>query len=299
MDYPQGYVRNEKEIGEFLAGLKHPVFAQSGTSIKGSGRGKVIKTWKIVKRVVGRHLLLDQKRVGSCVAFGLAGAGNSLRCNRILLDKTGEEFRASLCPEYFYGLARIEIGRGLIGSGDGAIPAHAIQAYIKYGSLLQMKYGKYDLSTYNEELCRKWGATGVPDDLEEIGKEHPLITATQMGSFDDCLDVYANRGVCTFGSSMGLSNRRDKDGFVRWSGTWQHQMYGIGARDDGRPGILIMNSWPAGWCSGPLPDDIPPGSAWVPAQDIDRACREGDCWGLIEAEGWKPNAIDFTDWDET
>lgn len=296
MDYPQGYVRNEEAIGTMLGSLKYPVLGSS--AIKGSGRGKVVKTWKTVKSVVGRHMLLNQGSVGSCVAFGLAGAANALRCNQIKHKKTGEEFRASLCPEYFYGLARQEIGRGICNGGDGAIPVHAIQAYQKYGSLLQEKYGKYDLRKYNEARCREWGDRGVPDDLEPIGEEKRLLTCSQMGSFQDCMDVYYNQGVCTFGSSMGLSNRRDSEGFVRWSGTWQHQMFGEGARDDHRPGILMKNSWPAGWCSGPLPDDIPPGSAWVPASDIDRACREGDCWGLVRAEGWVPDAIDFTDWDE-
>lgn len=295
-EYGQGWVRDDAEVGKALGQLEYPVFRFSGGDIIGSGKGKTVKTWKTVKQVAGRHIERNQGSVGSCVAFGLAGAADALRCIQIATKKTGEQFRAPLSPEYFYGISRVEIGNGKLGTSDGSLGAWAIRGYQQYGSLLQQKYGNHDLSKYNESRCKQWGNQGAPDDLEPIGKEHPLITASQVGSFDECMDIYANGGVCTFASMLGLTNRRDSEGFLRRQGQWGHQMYGIGAKDDRRPGILFDNSWSFKWVSGPTPDDIPPGSGWVDAKTVDWVCRSGDCWGIVAARGWKPNLIDFSDW---
>ncbi|MFK7821918.1 MAG: hypothetical protein AB8G99_24685 [Planctomycetaceae bacterium] len=294
----EGWVRNDSEVGKVLGELKYPVFRYAGTAIRGSGRGKTIKTWKIVKQVAGRHIERNQGSVGSCVAFGLAGAADALRCIQIVQKKTGEEFRAPLSPEYFYGASRVEIGQGQLAGSDGSLGAWAIRAYQEYGSLLQQRYGSVDLRKYDERRCRTWGENGVPDELEQTGREHPLITASQVGSFDECMDIYANGGVCTFASDLGLTNKRDAEGFLHKSGRWAHQMYGIGAKDDRRPGILFDNSWSFKWVSGPRPDDIPPGSGWVDAKHVDWACLSGDCWGIVSARGWRPQLLDLSDWGE-
>ena len=65
-------------------------------------------------------------------------------------------------------------------------------------------------------------------------------------------------------------------------------MCAIGVVDQGRKGVLIINSWGENWVSGPnrFPD-MPVGCFFVDADIVDSMIRQGDSFGIRGFHGYK------------
>ena len=122
----------------------------------------------------------------------------------------------------------------------------------------------------------------------EVVKEHPVITVSQVRSYDEVRDLIANGYAVTIASSQGFSSRRDSDGFAKPYGTWHHQMCILGVDDSyRRPGVLVQNSW-GKWNGGPKRNNQPDGSFWVDADVIEkRIFKTGDCCAYSGDDGFE------------
>lgn len=235
--------------------------------------------------------------VHNCVSMGAAGAVDLLRCVQHVVGGTNEQWIAECATEPIYAGSRVEIAGGQLGGGDGSNGIWAVQYLQKYGVLLRQKYGNIDLTTYSGQRARQWGMprAGVPNELEPIAREHPVKTFTQVKTWEECRDAIANGYPITIASNQGFSSTRDKDGFARASGNWAHEMHIIAAKDDSRPGGLILNSWGTSWNGGPKGEyDIPDGSFWCDAEVLERnILRAGDSWALSNFDGFPPQELNL------
>lgn len=254
-----------------------------------------------VKKALGSHLpARDQGGVGSCVSFGTAAAIEYLLCIQIVeainAGQPPPDFRP-LVQEVIYGGSRVEIGGGKI-RGDGSVTAWAGKFVREWGVVPRGVHGKFDLTNYSEQRCREYGAKGVPPDLETLAKESPVRQITFAQSAKEVELALRQGYTVAVGSGVGFGSRgpytRDKDGFLKASGTWGHCMAVVGVRAGKRPGFLFLNSWGENWIGGPKGDsDIPPGSFWVDYATANRMFAEGDTVIFSDASGFPAREIDW------
>jgi len=248
--------------------------------------------WEACRKATGDLLPpRDQKGVGSCVSFGTASAIEHLLCVQIATGAS-EEFR-DLAQEVIYGGSRVEIGGGTI-RGDGSIGAWAAQFVTRFGVIARGKYGTQDLRSYDEARCREYGSRGVPDDLEPLAKQHPVKSASNVRSWDECRAAIRNGYPVAVCSSQGFSMQRDADGFCRASGTWAHCMAIVGIRGGARPGAFLLNSWGPNAHTGPRgPGEPSPAGFWAEFAVVDRMLRQGDSWAFSHAVGFPARKLNW------
>jgi hypothetical protein len=252
--------------------------------------------WEAPKKVRGSHIpTRDQGQIGSCVPFGAACAVEYLECVQIAAGQ-GAEFH-DLSQEVIYGGSRIQIGGGRV-RGDGSTGAWAAQWCQKYGVVARGRYGSIDLTSYSVARCRDYGNRGCPKELEPVARQSPVKQIAQVRNFDDVKKALASGYTVTVASSVGFGptggNVRDRDGFLKAAGVWEHQMCFIGYQTGARPGAYCMNSWGTTWVSGPTgPGDPPPGGFWIDARTVDRMTAEGDSWAYSDATGFPSRKLDW------
>lgn len=240
--------------------------------------------WDACRRVTGDLLpARDQGSVGACVGFGTAAAIEHLMC--VQAANSGEAFRP-LAPEIIYAGSRFEIGGNKI-RGDGSVGAWAARFVHEFGVLPRDRYRDLDLSEYDVRRCRSLGASGVPDHLEPLAREHPVKAISNVRSFDECRAAIRNGYPLIVCSSQGFNFVRDADGFCEPHGTWMHCMAIVGVRGGPRPGAFLLNSWGANTHRGPrgLGDPSPAGF-WADAAVVDRMLRQGDSWAFSQFAGF-------------
>jgi len=248
--------------------------------------------WDACRKVTGDRLPpRDQKGVGSCVAFGTASAIEHLLCVQIA-NGSREEYR-DLAPEVIYGGSRVEIGGGTI-RGEGSIGAWAAKFVTRYGVVPRGLHGSHDLRVYDEARCRDYGRHGVPDDLEPLARKHPVKSASNVRSWEECRAAIRNGYPVAACSSQGFTMTRDADGFCRASGTWMHCLAIVGIRGGSRPGAFLLNSWGERAHTGPrgLGDPSPAGF-WADAHIVDRMLKQGDSWAFSEAVGFPARKLNW------
>jgi hypothetical protein len=142
----------------------------------------------------------------------------------------------------------------------------------------------------------------VPDELEADAKAHPvrgtaLVTTTAEGrrAIQQGYAIF----VCSsigFDNPDGTVGTRDRDGFCRPRGTWNHCMALIGWRAGSRPGFLCLNSWGDTAHGGPRwPDDMPPAAFWIDEAVVGRMLAQGDSFALADVAGF-PARPQLPDW---
>ena len=151
------------------------------------------------------------------------------------------------------------------------------------------KIGEYSVSR-----CHQYGASGVPDEIEKLAKEHPVADVTMVTSFEQACKALASGYGISICSGQGFSMTRDKDGFASPRGHWAHCMALIGYRKSGhRPGCVIVNSWGGSTTGGPQPDGLPPSAWWCEADTINRILREEDSWAFSGFAGFPARKLNW------
>ncbi len=306
-----GWHNDPERVDAVAKTLVEPRFSQTPAyrAFRGGPEGTVLLSDFAKKVHGGQHIpTLDQGDIGSCVGNGISNAVH------YLIDRQNFELMTAhkpyepckeLVTEGIYGLARHEIGHDAI-RGDGAVTAEGGKGVQIYGVIPRGVYGKHDLQKYSVSLCRQWGKTGLPDDLEPIAKQSPVHGVTLARTADEVAKAIRQGYTVACGSEVGFGSRgpykRDKDGFLKANGKWGHCMAVIGVRAGDRPGFLFLNSWGTDWVSGPTglddtgkPFDIPLGSFWVDYKTADRMFAEGDCVIFADAVGFPAKEV-LDDW---
>jgi len=293
-DFP-GWVNDPEAVGQIVEMQPSPWFGFTPAGLDNSPLPAQVFLWDLARKVL-RDLLppRNQGRVGSCVAFGTARAVEYTMLAEIVAGQP-EEFRA-VATEPIYGGSRVEVGGGRI-RGDGSIGAWAAEWVKRWGILPRAQFGAHNLTTYSESLCRQWGSSGVPNDLEPEARKHPIQAITKVTNWEQAKRALANTYGVAICSNQGFTMTRDGEGFARASGRWAHCMCLAGYQTGRREGGRIDNSWGASTHTGPTGAGNPgPEGFWADADTIDKMLAYGDSWAFSGFQGF-PARLDKIDWD--
>lgn len=258
--------------------------------------GDEVALYRAVEIVKPGHFPLNQKNVGSCVAFGHAAAADILLAIDVV-NGVASKFE-SANKESIYGGSRCEAhGKTRNGGGDGSNGWAAVAWMTKKGGILyERKYGDEDLSQYDTARCRRWGAASNGGDyslngtLDVEARKNPIAQAVKITTLQELDAALRNGYPVTICSGQGFSRSRDKDGFCRAQGSWAHCMCIVGKRNGGRIGYLILNSW-GNYLSGPKYKDQPEGSFYAEPSVVLRILRSNDSWALSGQGGFKKRKL--------
>jgi hypothetical protein len=294
--WPTGWVERPKEVDKVLGDLRHPVFGVTARPIKDSGKGKVVLLHKALAQIMG-HFPIHEQTIGDCVSHGWGLGIDVLKAVQITAGAR-EEFKGETATEIVYAASRVEVGGGRLGNGDGSLGAWASKAVSEaVGTLVRGKYGSLDLTTYSGATAKKLGAprAGVPDSLEPQAREHTVKTVSLVQNYEEARDAIANGYPVPVCSNRGFASKRDAKGFAKPSGSWAHCMLFAAVDDaDGRPGLLVINSWGTRWITGPLRHDQPEGSFWCDADVADKMLAEQDSFAMSGYLGYPAQDLDYS-----
>lgn len=294
-----GYIPNPTAVREFIDSTARPYFSDWSRSIRGDGQNKQIHLLKAYEKVTAKPFEPHLQSIGSCVGEGHTLGAEVLSTVQIVSGKN-EQWKGKFSVEVQYAGSRTapECGNGSIRRGDGSNGVWAATFQQKYGMVLRGKYGDIDISDRRDDLSRSWGRSGVgvPKELIAVSREHPVKTVALITSFDQFADAIANGYPVAICSGQGFTNKADRDGFLRPSGSWSHCMLGCGIDTKSRRrGGFIMNSWGPDWCSG-IDRHICgmyPGGFWADAEVIDHMLGAGDSWALSDFKGFPRRRLDY------
>ena len=199
--------------------------------------------------------------INNCVSHATRNACDISRAVEIDLHKQREGWIARGATEAIYG-AR---GHG----GQGMSCARAATFVSETGGIIVRKNypGAADFSKYNGNLGAGWGGRGLPDKVIDLANDHQIKTVSLIKTVEEARDALANGYGLAVCSNVGFSNKRDKQGIAKRSGSWAHAMAWIACDDTGsEPLFLVQNSW-GKWNDGGHPDwgPIPDGSFLITA----------------------------------
>ena len=313
---PTGWIRRDESVDALRVGLQRVglpgVFSAAVPRVTPdeARAGRLFcADWENEPAVVGRVLDPWQQTIGSCVGYGTARAITSMMIDRVAARDI-PRFQAPVSPAALYGGARVNVGRGRLGYGDGAIVAEAVEWALQC-VLLQVEYAAggrtVDLShDSRDSIAQAWGrpGAGVPRDLAEIGTGLAITGAVQCQSIDDVVTSLWLRHWVTGGCDWIDTDRRDQNGQCRPASMAGHcQNYcGVYVDQDADVAIIKRQSWGVMTPSGPqkirLKDgstrDLPAGCYGIKSSYVDKVLhRDGDFWAIKGGRDWVPQTIDF------
>lgn len=273
------------------------------TSWSGSGKGETRLLYRDYREVHGfSYVPRDQGNSPSCVGHAAAAAVDFLAAVEIHFGNRERAPPGGASASAIYGLSRVEIGGLAPGSGGGSLNIWAVRALNEYGAVAQLNYRLlgYDLRTYQPARADYFGEVGLPTSLERVSYAHPILDYLKIKSYEECRAALAQGSPVIVGSNQGFGAGklvRDKDGFLTppkgrrrkpaAGSRWLHSMVVIAVADEGRKGVLILNSWGPNWVEGPLRfGDEPKGSFWCDWKVIDGMLLQGDSYALYNFQGW-------------
>ena len=312
-----GYEPNPEGVREFLAELDQPEFKGAAPDVLRNAKGRDTFLFRHADRahraVYGRPFeVWNQGNHGACVSFGWAMGSFVGQA----VDWTEGELSDPpklVATEPIYGGSRTA-GRlppiTFAGYSDGSYGAAAARWVVGTkagvgGILYRQKYGNVDLTTYDIQTSREWGANGVPAALAKQATEHTAQGVALCDSWDSLAAAIENGMPVPICSNVGFAttNVRDADGFLPRGGNWSHCMVVIGIRykanGSPRDGALICNSWGQSWVKGgKFPADMPEGCFWADRKDIEAILAQGDSFVIAGVNGWKARDLDNGAWLE-
>ena len=270
--------------------------------------------YRPVQAMFPSYFPLDQGNIGSCVAVAHKGAVDGTQAVERAAGKASAVKPVS--AESIYGGIRNEVKGVQVGprAGDGANGFNAAKWLTTGGVVYQQPYktskASYDLSAYNVNLCREWGAygnggraDGLDGPLDDEAKKHLVRAVAKVTNLAELDAALKNGYFVTVCSGQGFNSPRDKDGFCRPAGSWAHCMLISGKRQGGRVGYLFQNSWNK-YIKGDDGDpknpsdnqykDQPDGSFYAEPAITLRMLQAGDSWAISGQTGFERRLL--PDW---
>jgi hypothetical protein len=269
-----GWVENPKEVERIVKTLKWSSFTEAAPELVKEEWQDVILT-DIFEQATGTKLDQGPQKIGDCVSWGWSGFVDLTEGVEI----AGHTFQQT-CTEYIYGASRVLVGKQQGSYEDGSVGAWAAEAVKKYGVLSRTTSGPYD-----PQRAKKWGANG-PEYVEEAQK-HCIVEVTPVLNVKEAIAAIAGAHkpvpVC---SSRGFTMTRDKDGFCRPSGSWNHCMLFMGYKGGSRPGLLCRQSWGPNTPSGPVVGTQPDNTFYVELDVADSMLKAQDSFTGMNFQGY-------------
>ncbi len=251
--------------------------------------------WQAVRKVNNRgppwYPNVDQGPVGCCVGAGWKHCTDVVQATQILNGRRAEWKPTSV--EVIYGESRVDVGGGRI-SGDGSLGAWARAAAEKFGVAPMRKYDSVDLSVFSPARARQFGKSGVPPDVKAVAIDHVIKGTALVKTWIDVKRAIAQGYPVAVCSDQGFTMERDKDGFARPQGVWNHCMSFIAVRGAPREGAFCLNSWGDQAHTGPAyPADMPVAGFWVDWKTVERMVSQGDSFALADIAGFPARKPDW------
>ena len=257
-NYRQGFsgcLWEEHVYEELIQTSKYAYFKEGSKKIKNSGKGKLSTPFKSVLKF-DKKAFDERQTTGDCVSHGTRNACDLSRAVEIDIKKERKGWVIRGATEAIYG-AR---GHG----GQGMSCARAATFVSESGGIVLRKNypGVADFTKYNGNLGAGQGARGLPDKVIDVANDHQVKTVSLVRTVEEARDALANGYGLAVCSNVGFSNKRDKNGIAKRSGSWAHCMAWVACDDTGsEPLFLVQNSW-GKWNDGGHPEwgPIPDGS---------------------------------------
>ena len=284
-----GYRPDARLRNQFLEGQRYQAYEER--NLAGSGRGKRSLLWPYAQ-ALDKRCFTEKQSTGDCVSHGSRNARDISRAVGILVNREPYEWFQMGATEPTYG------ARGH--SGQGMSPAAASIFERDVGFLSRSDHGIVNLTNYDASIGTRWGAGGVPSNVQELCRRNKVGRITPIKSQNDLMDAMANGYAAHSGQYAAWEvASNDKGIHPRATGGWNHDMAIVGV-DDSMEFYpvrvwFIQNSW-GRWNQQPKkwPVEYPP---WVPgmivtSQDDFQACIDGnDCWVYGSVEGYPPQKL--------
>jgi hypothetical protein len=286
-----GWQPHPEHVQAVLSTLEHPTFAQAAPHLMQDWDGKSdVPLWQMVQKVNNnQNLPADKQTIGDCVSHGHARGLDYLQCIQIALGNTTYQYTEgihSAMSEAIYGMCREE-GNAL-GQEDGACGIWAVEALKKGGFV--PRNGK----SYDGSLAKRWGATGVPNEIKSQARNNLLQQYAQVRSTKECINSLFNGYPVTVCSNQGFTLQRNSDGICEAQGTWGHCMLIIGAYlVRGELIFVILQSWGKNVPSGPTVKDMPDNSFGARERVLARMLAANDSYSLSAVQGFPKQDINF------
>jgi len=297
-----GWEHRPEVVERIVAANPYQSLYEAAPWMPGSGQGKTLLLHAAFDRVLGRQPTYRPQWRGTCVGRGGARVCDLLEAMQAAAGQT--RWVAQCVAAGVYGGARVEIGGNKL-RGDGAVVAYAVDCVTKIGTLLCEQYeagGKmWDLraGADDDDLCVKWGQSGIPDELEPLAARHRIRSWCPVSTAEECRDAVANGYPLIFGTSVAhwrtqLPAERDAKGFLRIAGRTAHCWIVTGVIDPLGALVLDNKSWGDDWVTGPQGDyPIGEGRYLLSYEDFVRTIREGECYALSQYDGFPPQNLDY------
>ncbi len=250
-----------------------------------------------MRKAIGTDAPKGPQQIGDCVSWGWSNLVNYVQGLQIALalqSGTPAQEYQEICTEATYGFSRVEVGGQRGSMSDGSVGAWAAEAAKNYGYLSRKYIESKGLpGQYDPKRAKKWGAEGVPDELEPEARLRLIKSVALVTTFAEAATFIQNGYPVAVCSNQGFTMTRDSQGFCRAQGTWNHCMLFMAVRWD-RPGLCCSQSWGANTPDGPLVLEQPDNSFWVDATTADRMLSQRDSFAGGPFDGYPSQ--DFTDW---
>jgi hypothetical protein len=311
-----GYEPNPAADAELESYLRsHNGYANAGDAIedyhlRDTGKGKLSLPFLAAIHHDPDCLPGGYQKRGSCVAWSTRNALLVSYAAYVTYGQNAEKFSLPVVSPVGIdnGVASTEGIYWFRGHGrDGWQCSAAAQVAIENcGLLLRQNYPEIgiDLTSYDVNLEARWGISKPPERVQEVCRRNLSSSATVAQGWEQVRDMLANGYAISSCGSEAFGSKRDIYGVCARdrSKTWYHAMAYIAADD--RPTtvekygcglVLIQNSWPASYLSGPdviigTNKRIPPGSFWARWTD----CQNRYAVALGPSKGWPANLL--PDW---
>ena len=276
-----GCLWEEHVYEQLLENSKYAYFKDGARKIKNSGKGKISTPYKSVLKF-DKNPYNERQTTGDCVSHATRNACDISRAVEIDVHRDREAWLARGATEAIYG-AR---GHG----GQGMSCARAATFVSESGGIVVRKNyeGVADFSKYNGNMGARWGSRGLPDNVIDVANDHQIKTVSLVKTVEEARDALANGYGLSVCSSYGFSNKRDKHGFARVSGSWAHAMAWIACDDTGdEPAFLVQNSW-GKWNDGGHPEwgKIPDGSFLIHADVAAGMLKQNGSYAFSQFDGF-------------
>jgi hypothetical protein len=276
-----GCLWEEHVYEQLLENSKYAYFKDGARKIKNSRKGKLSTPYKSVLKF-DKNPYNERQTTGDCVSHATRNACDVSRAVEIDVHRDREAWLARGATEAIYG-AR---GHG----GQGMSCARAATFVSESGGIVVRKNyeGVADFSKYNGNMGARWGSRGLPDNVIDVANDHQIKTVSLVKTVEEARDALANGYGLSVCSSYGFSNKRDKHGFARVSGSWAHAMAWIACDDTGdEPAFLVQNSW-GKWNDGGHPEwgKIPDGSFLIHADVAAGMLKQNGSYAFSQFDGF-------------
>jgi hypothetical protein len=290
-----GRIEDLAAVEAVFSQMVEPLIAQAAYDvIHGADDNADVDLCAIYETIAGRPWdSLNQNPRGFCVGFGNAKMAT---LTLAMMAHAGEISwpGADVAVEPIYGGNRYEVGyktynSGMYRGGDGGVGSWAAEWLIKWGVLLKQSYGTTDLTNYSMDRCDYMGSHGVPDDIEDDAKLHPLQKMALCGSGQEAWALMGQLHPLVHCSNQGFAMERRSDGTCADNDVWPHCAGWSGrfTLKNNNPYLRYENSWDGkssgvGYLGQPViiegrngPIKLNGNQFLVPLEIVDRICRRG------------------------